>query len=67
VPHQGFIVLGLSSSIFARGVCELLQELSRSTLELPDQKAQGFLVLIVFNRLFPEHVHKVFGKMPVRT
>jgi hypothetical protein len=26
VPHQGFIVLGLSYSIFARGVCGLLQE-----------------------------------------
>jgi hypothetical protein len=27
VPHQGFIVLGLSSSIFVYGMCELLQQL----------------------------------------
>jgi hypothetical protein len=37
------------------------------TLELPDQKVQGFLVLIVLKRLFHEHVHKVFDEMTVRT
>jgi hypothetical protein len=36
-------------------------------LELSDQKTRGFLVHIVFNRLFPEHVRKVFGKMLVST
>jgi hypothetical protein len=31
------------------------------------QKARGFLVPIVFNRLFPEHDCKMFGEMFVRT
>jgi hypothetical protein len=31
------------------------------------QKAHGFLVLIVFNRLLSEYVHKVFDEMTVRT
>jgi hypothetical protein len=35
-------------------------------LELPDQKAQVFLVLIALTRWFPVHVHKVFGEIPVR-
>jgi hypothetical protein len=35
-------------------------------LDLSDQKAQDFLVLIVVNLLFLEHVHKVFGQMSVR-
>jgi hypothetical protein len=35
-------------------------------LELSDQKTQGFLVLIAFKRLFPEHVCKLFDEMPVR-
>jgi hypothetical protein len=37
------------------------------TLELPDRKARGFLVLIALKRLFPEHTHRVFGEMSVRT
>jgi hypothetical protein len=37
------------------------------TLELPDRKARGFLVPFAFKRLYPEHAHKVFGEMPVRT
>jgi hypothetical protein len=36
-------------------------------LDLSDQKAQDFLVLIVLKWLFPEHVHKVFSEMPVST
>jgi hypothetical protein len=36
-------------------------------LELPDQKARYFLVLIALKRLFPKHAHKVFGEMSVRT
>jgi hypothetical protein len=40
---------------------------SWSTLELPDRKARGFPVLIVLNWLFPEHTHKVFSKMSIRT
>jgi hypothetical protein len=36
-------------------------------LELPDLKAQGFLVLIAFKRLFPENAHKLFSEMTVRT
>jgi hypothetical protein len=36
------------------------------TLELPDQKAQGFLDSIVLKWLFPEHARKVFGEMHVR-
>jgi hypothetical protein len=37
------------------------------TLELPDQKAQGFWVQIAFTRRFLKHVHEVFGEMTVRT
>jgi hypothetical protein len=37
------------------------------TLELPDQKARGLLVQIVLKRLSPEHAHKMFSEMPVRT
>jgi hypothetical protein len=37
-----------------------------NTLELPDRKAQGFLVPIVLKRLLPEYAHKVFGEMFVR-
>jgi hypothetical protein len=47
--------------------CGLLQVKPGCVLELPDQKARGFLVLIALNRLFLEHAHKVFGEMPVRT
>jgi hypothetical protein len=36
-------------------------------LELPEQKAQGFLVLIALKWLFSEHVCKVFSEMPMRT
>jgi hypothetical protein len=35
-------------------------------LELSDQKARGFLVLIAFRRLFLKRVHQVFGKIHVR-
>jgi hypothetical protein len=37
------------------------------TLELPDRKARGFLVLIAFKRLFFEHAHKLLGEISVRT
>jgi hypothetical protein len=40
---------------------------SRTIFELLLQKARGFLVLIVFNRLLSEYVHKVFDEMTVRT
>ncbi len=36
-------------------------------LELPDQKAQGSLVPIVFKRLSSEYARKMFDKMYVRT
>jgi hypothetical protein len=36
-------------------------------LELSDRKARGLLGLITLNLLFPEHVHKGFSEMPVRT
>jgi hypothetical protein len=36
-------------------------------LELPDQKARGFLILISLKRLFFEHARKIFGEMFVRT
>jgi hypothetical protein len=36
-------------------------------LELPKQKARGFLVLIVLRRLFPKHAYKVFDEIPVKT
>jgi hypothetical protein len=52
---------------FCGVVCESLQEQAGVILELPDQKARGFLVLIAFKRLFSEHAHKMFGEMPVRT
>jgi hypothetical protein len=45
---------------------EFLQGKAGVVLELPDQKAQGFLVPIALKQLFPEHVHKVFGQIPVR-
>jgi hypothetical protein len=35
-------------------------------LELPDQRIRAFLVLIALNRLIPEYVRKLFGKIPVR-
>jgi hypothetical protein len=47
--------------------CELLQGKASITLELSDQKARGFLLPIVLKGLFPEHVHKMFGEIPVRT
>jgi hypothetical protein len=39
---------------------------SRSTLNLLDQNARGFLVLIALKRLLFEHVRKVFGEILVR-
>jgi hypothetical protein len=45
----------------------LLQGEAGVVLELPDQKAQGFLVLIVLKQLFLEHACKVFSEMPVKT
>jgi hypothetical protein len=35
-------------------------------LELPDQKARVFLVLIAFTRWFSEYARKVFDEMRVR-
>jgi hypothetical protein len=34
-------------------------------LELPDQKAQGFLVWITLSRWFLEHICKLFGEIPM--
>jgi hypothetical protein len=34
-------------------------------LDLSDQKAQDFLVLIALKRLLPEHACKVLGEMTV--
>jgi hypothetical protein len=34
--------------------------------ELPDQKTQGFIVLIALKWLFLEHVRKLFGEIYVR-
>jgi hypothetical protein len=34
--------------------------------ELPHQKDRGFLVLIVFNRRFFKHAHKLFDEMTLR-
>jgi hypothetical protein len=45
----------------------LLQGEADIILELPDQKAQGFLVPIDLKRLFPKHTRKVLGEIPVRT
>jgi hypothetical protein len=39
----------ISAAIFARVACGLLQGGSRSCLELPDEKDQGFLVSIALN------------------
>jgi hypothetical protein len=36
-------------------------------LEVPDQNAQDFSVLIMLNWLFPEHVYKMLSKISVRT
>jgi hypothetical protein len=36
-------------------------------LEVPDQKARDFSVLIMLNWLFSEHVYKMLGKIFVRT
>jgi hypothetical protein len=44
----------------------MLVEVGR-LLELLDQKAQVFFVLIALTRWFSEHAHKVFGEIPVRT
>jgi hypothetical protein len=40
---------------------------SRFFLELSDQKAQDFLVLIALKCLFLKHTRKVFSEMTVRT
>jgi hypothetical protein len=47
-------------------VLGLLQDVPGIILELPDQKARGFLVLIALKWLFLEHARKVFDEMPVR-
>jgi hypothetical protein len=47
--------------------CGLLQGEAGVVLELPDQKARVFLVLIALTRRFPEHARKLFDEMPVRT
>jgi hypothetical protein len=51
---------------FVRVVIQLLVGRSRSILELSDQKAQGFLVLIALKRMLFERAHHVFGEMAVR-
>jgi hypothetical protein len=52
---------------FACVACGLLQGEAGIIVELPDQKARGFLVQIALTQWFLEHAHKVFGEMPVRT
>jgi hypothetical protein len=53
---------------FAGSFCaECVQGEADVLLELTDQKARGFLVLIALNRLLPEHACKMFGEMLVRT
>jgi hypothetical protein len=46
--------------------CGLLQGESGVVLELPDQKAQVFLVLIALTGRFSKHARKVFDEMPMR-
>jgi hypothetical protein len=58
--------------LYPSSVCEDLwvdccREEARRVLELPDQKAQGFLVQIAFTRWFLDSAHKVFGEMIMRT
>jgi hypothetical protein len=48
-------------------VCGLVQVTPGTSLELSDQKAQGFLILIAFTRWFLKHVRKVFDEMSVMT
>jgi hypothetical protein len=43
----------------------LLQVRTGIVLELPDRKAQVFLVQIGFTRWFSEHAHKMFGEIPM--
>jgi hypothetical protein len=45
----------------------LLQDKAGVILDLPDQKARCFLVLIVFKWLLLEHTRKVFGEMTKMT
>jgi hypothetical protein len=47
-------------------VCGLFQVRVDIVLELSDQKARVFLILIAFTMWFSEHAHKIFDKIPVR-
>jgi hypothetical protein len=48
-------------------VCELLQEEVSCVFELPDQKTQGFYVLIALTWWFFEYAPKLFHEVPMRT
>jgi hypothetical protein len=48
-------------------VCVCLQLEDGIVLQVSDKKTRGFLILIAFNRLFSEHVRKMFDEMTVST
>jgi hypothetical protein len=58
---------GKSGSCAGLFCTECLHVIAGVVLELLDQKARGFLVLIALKRLFSEHDCKLFGEMSVRT
>jgi hypothetical protein len=49
------------------GGCSCWSECTGIILELLDQKARIFLVLIILTRWFLEHARKVFDEMPMKT
>jgi hypothetical protein len=51
----------------AKLILQLLQGEAGVVLELPDQKARGFLDLIFLSGWFAERARKIFGEMPKRT
>jgi hypothetical protein len=66
--HQGLIFPCLCSFDFcSNGVWIILGTRLDLTLELPDQRARGFLVPFALKRLFPQHIHMLFGEMSMRT
>jgi hypothetical protein len=65
--HSKHFDFGYRSSISLVLCFGLLQLRTGIVLELPNQKAQVFLVLIAFTRWFSEHARKVFSEMTMRT
>jgi hypothetical protein len=55
-----------SVSIFSIA-CGFLQVDLGLVLELPNKKAQSFLISIALNRLFSEHAHKMFDEISMMT